>query len=168
MMRKQSGYSIAFSMGQSKKLMTQRLGDWSGRELRSSPLRYGNSTSLLRASLLDKPLGLLRCQHEAHAEDIGPLNDLPSFALRRCGLPRDRAGSSEEGGDAARRLIVQHEKRSPLALPDPNEGDFQGGHPGHGRLRTARGMTQLPSSSWSSPTSRVSPWAIVFVANEPS
>ena len=31
-MRKQSGYSFAFSMGQSKKLMTQRLGDWSGRE----------------------------------------------------------------------------------------------------------------------------------------
>ena len=37
--RKQSGYSIAFSIGQSKKLITQRLGDWSGRELRSSPFR---------------------------------------------------------------------------------------------------------------------------------
>lgn len=41
------GVAKRFS-GQSRKLITHRLGDWSGRLLRSSPLRYGMSTSALR------------------------------------------------------------------------------------------------------------------------
>src|ERR1035437_482937 len=40
---KQSGYPIAFSSGQSRKWITQRLGDWSQRLFRSSPFRYGKS-----------------------------------------------------------------------------------------------------------------------------
>ena len=96
------------------------------------------------------------------------MKDFPALAPRRCGGPTDGTRLGEEGCDARYQLLVEHERRVPLSPSQPDVGDFEAGRPGQGRLGTARRMTQPFAVSWSSPTSRVSPWAMVFVARKPN
>ena len=107
--------SIAFSNGQSRKLITHRLGDWSQRLFRSSPFRYGNSTSRLRGSLSSN-----RCASSGSNTNPMPKTLIPESSCRRsrqagvvCRSPSRRL---QLAGDAANGHIVQHERPSPCAL----------------------------------------------------
>ena len=117
-----SAYSCARSTGQSRKSMTHRDGEPSGRELRSSPLRYGRTTSALRGSRVEHAPRLLGVEHEAHARArIEPWNDRSAARLeplRPC--PSTRLRSVSDGVIPATGCSVEHALACPLAVARPD------------------------------------------------
>ena len=149
--------------------MTQRDAEQSGREFRSSPFRYGKSTSAFVGSSSIQ-LGFVGFDHEAHAEhDATLISDVcvlgkptrvalrPARRVQERSDPLNRLSSETRGTSSATWPDVPHTAAySRLALPT-----------GQDRLWIARVIVKPVSTIRSSPTSRVSPWAMVLVAISP-
>ena len=142
--------------------------DWSGRELRSSPLRYGNEHILVARILVDETiLASSGSSTNPMPRTWEPMKRLPGVGSKAVWRAADGTRFGRNAVIPVDRLLIKHEWRVPRPSPQPDVSDFE--------VRCARprsagdcsGMTHPSAVSWSSPTSRVSPWAIVFVARKP-
>ena len=104
------------SSGQSKKLMTHRLADWSGRSVTSSQFRYGNKISLFPGSLSINTWRFLRGQHESQAENDRTLKGLAGVRGEAVRRSSDRARFGEERRDTGDLLLIKYERPGPLSL----------------------------------------------------
>lgn len=89
--------------------MTQRLAEQSGRELRSWPLRYGNSTSLLRGSRVINSCARWGSMVKPIPRTYEPMNETPTFLASCSGLPVTREARSSD--DAIRLTIMSSATR---------------------------------------------------------
>ena len=143
----------ARSIGQSRKSITQRDGEPSGRWLRSSPTRYGRTTSALRGSAASIACGLVGREDEAHADDDrADERAARGCAWSRCALPPTGSRIVSDGvipPTSARSRRSRPPSRRVAPTPSPS--------PGSRRLATARSRSRGARSSRRSQAGRARP-----------
>ena len=155
----------------SSKSMTHRDADASGRELRSSPLRYGNEHLALRGSSAIHASRFRGLEDEAHAVDVAALEgNARVLAQAGLGCPSTRRGfkQSEISGNRDTVADLREPRRPPApSVPQTAANSRFALAAGQARLWIARVIVKPARDQPSRPTSRVSPCAIVLVAIRP-
>ncbi len=162
---------IPSSLIPSLKSTTHRDAEASGREFRSSPLRYGNRTSAFLLSCSIQSFAMSGVRMKPIPCSLHPSKTMPLFSASWKGLPSTRPSGSSRV--LTRRTSVSSAIRgtsgaTPSRVPHTAAYSRLAVDAGQERLWIARVIVKPPSTMASRPTSRESPWATVFVAMSPS
>ena len=120
-----AGTVRARSSGQSRKSITQRDGDPSGRELRSSPTRYGRTTSALRWSSASITSASSGERTKPIPTTTDPWNDRSRLACSRWAFPLTRLATVSDGVIAGDLGSVEHAARRPAVASRPDGRHLQ-------------------------------------------